>query len=91
MNNIILYGIGDARYQYRVLRYFAIYDERADTSEVKRIARMMQVINPSIEHVYMITNRHGLKREFMESTERNSIESCAIFKDTLEREGIKIF
>lgn len=91
MNNIILYGIGDARYQYRVLRYFAIYDERADTSEVKRIARMMQVINPSIEHVYMITNRRGLKRKFMESTKRNSIESCAIFKDTLEREGIKIF
>lgn len=91
MNNIILYGIGDARYQYRVLRYFAIYDERADTSEVKHIARMMQVINPSIEHVYMITNRRGLKREFMESTKRNSIESCAIFKDTLEREGIKIF
>ena len=91
MNNIILYGIGDARYQYRVLRYFAIYDERADTSEVKRIARMMQVINPSIEHVYMITNRRGLKREFMESKKRNSIESCAIFKDTLEREGIKIF
>lgn len=91
MNNIILYGIGDARYQYRVLWYFAIYDERADTSEVKRIARMMQVINPSIEHVYMITNRHGLKREFMESTKRNSIESCAVFKDTLEREGIKIF
>lgn len=91
MNNIILYGIGDARYQYRVLRYFAIYDERADTSEVKCIAHMMQVINPSIEHVYMITNRHGLKREFMESTKRNSIESCAVFKDTLEREGIKIF
>ena len=91
MNNIILYGIGDARYQYRVLRYFAIYDYRADTSEVKRIARMMQVINPSIEHVYMITNRHCLKREFMESTKRNSIESCAVFKDTLEREGIKIF
>ena len=91
MNNIILYGIGDARYQYRVLRYFAIYDERADTSEVKRIARMMQVINPSIEHVYMIMNRHGLKREFMESTKRNSIESCVVFKDTLEREGIKIF
>lgn len=91
MNNIILYGIRDARYQYRVLRYFAIYDERADTSEIKRIARMMQVINPSIDHVYMITNRHGLKREFMESTKRNSIESCAIFKDTLEREGIKVF
>lgn len=52
---------------------------------------MMQVVNPSIEHVYLISNRHGLKREFQESIKRNSIESCAIFKDTLEREGIQIF
>ena len=91
MNNIILYGIGNARYQYRVLRYFYIYDENADVAEIKRIARMMQVVNPSIEHVYLISNRHGLKCEFQESIKRNSIESCAIFKDILEREGIKIF
>lgn len=91
MNNIILYGLGDTKYQYRVLRYFAVYDERTDIAEIKRIARMMQVTNPSIEHVYMISNRYGLKREFSESIKRNSIESCAIFKDTLEREGIKIF
>lgn len=91
MNNLILYGIGDAKYQYRVLRYFYVYDENADVAEIKRIARMMQVINPSIEHVYLISNRHGLKREFQESIKRNSIESCAIFKDILEREGIKIF
>lgn len=91
MKNLILYGIGDARYQYRVLRYFYVYDENADVAEIKRIARMMQVVNPSIEHVYLISNRHGLKREFQESIKRNSIESCAIFKDILEREGIKIF
>lgn len=91
MKNLILYGIGNARYQYRVLRYFYIYDENADVAEIKRIARMMQVVNPSIEHVYLISNRHGLKREFQESIKRNSIESCAIFKDILEREGIKIF
>lgn len=91
MNNLILYGIGDAKYQYRVLRYFYVYDENADVAEIKRIARMMQVVNPSIEHVYLISNRHGLKREFQESIKRNSIESCAIFKDILEREGIKIF
>lgn len=71
--------------------YFYIYDENADVAEIKRIARMMQVVNPSIEHVYLISNRHGLKREFQESIKRNSIESCAIFKDILEREGIKIF
>ena len=91
MKNLILYGIGNARYQYRVLRYFYVYDENADIAEIKRIARMMQVVNPSTEHVYLISNRHGLKREFQESIKRNSIESCAIFKDILEREGIKIF
>ena len=91
MNNLILYGIGDAKYQYRVLKYFCIYDENSDIAKIKRIARMMQVVNPSIEHVYLISNRHGLKREFQESIKRNSIESCAIFKDTLEREGIQIF
>lgn len=91
MKNLILYGIGNARYQYRVLKYFCIYDENADVAEIKRIARMMQVVNPSIEHVYLISNRHGLRREFQESIKRNSIESCAIFKDILEREGIKIF
>lgn len=91
MNNIILYGIGDARYQYRALRYFVIHDEKTDIAEIKRIARVMQVVNPSIEHVYVISNRHGLRREFAESLKRNSIESCAIFKDILEREGIKIF
>lgn len=91
MNNLILYGIGDAKYQYRVLKYFCIYDENIDIAEIKRIARTMQVINPSIEHVYLISNRNGLRREFQESIKRNSIESCAIFKDILEREGIKIF
>ena len=91
MNNLIFYGIGDAKYQYRVLKYFCIYDENIDIAEIKRIARTMQVINPSIEHVYLISNRHGLRREFQESIKRNSIESCAIFKDILEREGIKIF
>lgn len=32
MKNLILYGIGNARYQYRVLRYFYIYDENADVA-----------------------------------------------------------
>lgn len=91
MKNLILYGIGNARYQYRVLKFFCIYDEKVDVAEIKHIARMMQVVNPSIEHVYLISNRHGLRREFQESIKRNSIESCAIFKDILEREGIKIF
>lgn len=91
MKNVILYGLGGANYQYRVLRYYVVFDEQATISDLKRIAQTMQVINPSIEHVYMVSNRYGLKREFNESIKRNSIESCAIFKDTIEREGIRIF
>jgi hypothetical protein len=91
MKNVILYGIGGAQYQYSVLKYFNVFDENIDISEMKRIARMMQVTNPSIVHVFAISNRYGLKHEYMESIKKHSIESCAIFKDTLEREGIMIF
>lgn len=90
MSNIILYGFGGAQYQYRVLRYYVIYDP-VTTVELRNIARTMQIINPSIEHVYMISNRHGLRRDFQESLKQNSIESCAVFKDAVEREGIRIF
>ena len=36
MNNLILYGIGNAKYQYRVLKYFCIYDEHIDIAETYR-------------------------------------------------------
>lgn len=90
MSNIILYGFGGTQYQYRVLRYYVIYDP-VTTVKLRNIARTMQIINPSIEHVYMISNRRGLRRDFQEPLKQNSIESCAIFKDTVEREGIRIF
>lgn len=36
MSNLILYGIGDAKYQYRVLKYFCIYDEHVDKDTLER-------------------------------------------------------
>lgn len=91
MNNIIIYGIGDAGYQYRVLQYHYFYEDNISTSYIKCKARFMQMANPSIEHVYMLTNRPGLKRKYIESLKKNTIESCAVFKDILEREGIRLF
>lgn len=90
MKQIILYGISDARNQYRVIRYFAIDAENASIWYIRHCANMMRMENPTIEHVYAVDNRHGLKREYTESYKRNTIESCAIFKDTLEREGLKV-
>lgn len=90
MAQIILYGIAGASKQYKAIRYQVIDAEDYTTWNAKYWARMMVSENPSIEHVYQMDNRYGLKREYQMSIKRNTIESCAIFKDTLEREGIKL-
>lgn len=91
MNQIMLYGISGAERAYTVLGWFCIYDEYATIQTIRREASILKMYNPSIEHVYAIDNRRGLKREYMESMKKNSIESHAIFKDTLEREGLKVY
>jgi hypothetical protein len=91
MRQIILYGLSGAEAQYRVLSYYCIYEDDISIANIKRHAGFMVLQNPSIEHVYAVDNRYGLKREYIESYKRNTIESCAIFKDTLEREGILVW
>ena len=90
MDQVILYGIAGAENQYRVIRYFIIDAELVSISNIVYQANMLKIKNPTIEHVYAIDNRRGLRRDYVESYKRNTIESCAIFKDILEREGIMI-
>lgn len=88
---ILLYGIGGAIKEYAVLKYYAIYEDEPDfVGTIKRAAEWMRANNPSIVTVYMISNRRGLYRDYKESIRKNSIESHAIFRDILEREGIKL-
>lgn len=91
MKQIILYGISNARNQYKVVRYHRIEEEDVSIWSIRYWANILRMENPSVEHVYAVDNRFGLRREYTESIKRNSIESCAIFKDTLEREGLKVF
>lgn len=91
MKRIFLYGIGGADNQYRVLKYYAMEEETISIWNIKYQADMLKIKNPSVEHVYAVDDRTGLYRDYKESIKKNSIESCAIFKDILEREGIKIF
>lgn len=91
MNQIILYGLSGADTQYRVVKYYCMYEESLSIGNLKRRAALMVMQNPGIEHVYAVDNRYGLKAEYIQSYKINSIESCAIFKDTLEREGLLIF
>jgi hypothetical protein len=91
MNQVILYGLSGADTQYRVLKYYCMYEENLSISNLKRYAALMVMQNPGIEHVYAVDNRYGLKREYIQSYKINSIESCAIFKDTIEREGLLVY
>lgn len=90
---ILLYGIGGADKMYGVLNYFCIFDDgkmpivRTIFTEAERL----RAINPSVVHVYAIDNRHGLRKDYLESIRLHSIESHMLFKDILEREGRMIF
>lgn len=90
MKTIYLYGISGADQAYRVLKYQFIIEEEISIKEILYTATMMRVRNPSIEHVYAIDNRRGLKYDLQTAMKRNSIESWAIFKDILEREGLQV-
>lgn len=52
---------------------------------------MLKMRNPSVETVYAIDNYHGLRDDFKASMYRSTIESCAIFKNILETQGIQLY
>lgn len=90
MKSIILYGLGGAEKQYRALCYWLIPAEEASIEEMRYQALSMKVQNPSVKMIYAIDNRVGLRGDYIRSYKTNSIESCAIFKDILERGAIRI-
>lgn len=90
MKDILLYGISGAPDSYRVVRYEIITKEYVSIGYIKYIAICMKNDNPSVQHVYAMDQRHGLRREYMEAFKKNSIESWMIFKDLLETEGLEI-
>lgn len=87
---IILYGLGGAEKQYQVLAYWAIYKDDISTDNIKYQAYKLAERNPSIKMIFQVDNRPGLKSEYVRSYKEHSIESCAIFKDLLERGGIRL-
>lgn len=87
MRQVILYGISGASRSYTVLGYFCIYEEFVSINTILGEARRLRMKNPSIEHVYAIDNRYGLRRDYKESMKQNSIESHYIFKDIFRKRG----
>ena len=96
MNTVYLYGLGGADQMYRVIRYSAVeIDNLVGTNygvirTLKYEATMMRMKYPNIERVFVIDNGRGLARDYANALKTNTIESHAIFKDILEREGLEL-
>ena len=88
MKQVVLYGLGEAKDNYRALRYYIMQAEHMDVKGLKGAAEIMCSINPSIERVYAVDNRPHLLDEYYASHNSKVIEPCMIFRDTLERDGI---
>ena len=88
MRQVILYELSGASKAYTVSNYFCIHEKFVSISTILEEAWRLRMRNPSIEHVFAIDNRYGLRRDYKESMKQNSIESHYIFKDILEREGM---
>lgn len=90
MKQIILYGLSGADQQYRVVKYWVIFEKDISISNINFQASIMKMACPNIEAVYAVDNRPGLKQDFVHTVKKNTIENCAIFKDILERSGIRV-
>lgn len=87
---IYIYGIGGAEKQFKCLGYHFLVDDDISIKNIINAAMMLKMRNPSIERAFAIDNGNGLRKEYLESITKNTIESCASFKNTLETEGIEI-
>ena len=91
-NQIILYGLAGIDAQYVPVRYFIMNEGFMTIAGLAHTAKYMMDNYPTIEHIYAIDNRPGLRKEYMSAIhdKHNSIESRVVFKHTLMNEGLKI-
>ena len=88
---VYIYGLGGADKMYKVLAYQFIVEDEISISSVIHRAFMLKVRNPSVESVYAIYNYRGLRDDCKASMYKSTIENCAIFKNILETQGIRIY
>lgn len=88
---VYIYGLGGADKMYKVLAYQFIVEDEISISNVIHRAFMLKVRNPSVESVYAIDNYRGLCDDCKASMYKSTIENCAIFKNILETQGIRIY
>ena len=88
MKQVVLYGLGEAKDNYRALRYYIMQAEHMDVKGLKGAAVFLCSSKPSFDGFFAVDNRPHLLDEYYASHNAKVIEPCMIFRDTLERDGI---
>ena len=89
-NSIIIYGLAGADKKYKALAYYNIPEGDFSITNMLYQASVLKAKKPEIEYIYVIDNRKGLKRDYIESYKTNTIASCVEFKMMLEKYGHRI-
>lgn len=92
MKRVFLYGLAGAEDRYKIVKYVWINcDEETDIiKRMRNDAGWMKFQNPSIEHVYAISEGAQLANAYKYTKRRDSIESNVNFKLILETQGLLI-
>lgn len=89
---VYLYGIANARDEYRIVRYVYIDSEREEIT-IKNIvtqAAWLKFKNPDIEHVYAVDDSARMASYYKNTKRANNAASNVQFKCVLETEGLKV-
>lgn len=86
---VVIYGIGDEKCGYAVLRYWRMFQEDVSIREIDRCVHYMMAERPDVKQIFVIDNYHGLRRDFHEAKRVNSYTGWIIFRDILERQGVE--
>lgn len=87
---VYIYGLGGAEKQYKCLGYLFLVDDDISITNIINSATLLKARSPSIKRTFVIDNGRNLRRDYLDSIMKNSIESCAVFKNILETQGIEV-
>ena len=87
---VFLYGLSGAYDEYRVKAHKFIKSDEFSVYTLMYYIDSILEDCPDVETIYMIDNRHGLKRAMELAVHSDKTEDRIIFKTLLENDGVVV-
>lgn len=87
MTNTVMYGFNDQHY---CVEYWAFDEQHDSIYWYKTTAKYLMNNNIDIRRLYVVSNRYGLREDYLESTRTGDYTEWLCFEDMISREGILV-